>query len=168
MSDRSSPNDQLTPEITTTRSHRDEMCYFLDEATLSLKHFGPRAVMLGDIREPSPSTSVVRERGQMRASEYSRQVPERQPSMPRASTSSISAGASYSGPSTRRFVSPPGRSGRSRRYDRGGAALKYNFTPEETRVYEAFIRLLSNFEADEMFDIISDVLKDAKSHFAGQ
>lgn len=168
MSDRSSPNDQLTPEITTTRSHKDEVCYFLNEATLSFKHFGPRAIMLGDLREPSPSASVARSREQGRASEYSRQAPERQSSMPRMSASGVSSVTSYSGPSTRRFVSPQGRTGRSRRLERSGAALKYNFTPEETRVYEAFIRLLSNFEADEMFDIISDVLKDAKSHFAGQ
>lgn len=132
----------------------------LDSGTLLFQHFGPRALLLGDM----PSTSSVSpSHDHIRSMELPRPRPSR------VSSSGGSQGSSYgSNPGTRRFAavqeSRLGRTGR--RQERTGAAAKYNFTPEERRIYESFIRLLANFEADDMFDIISDVLKDAKSHSA--
>lgn len=52
---------------------------------------------------------------------------------------------------------------RMRRTDRmQGIGMKYNMSPEEVAIYEEFAKILANYEPDEMCDILSDVLKDAK------
>jgi hypothetical protein len=40
---------------------------------------------------------------------------------------------------------------------------KFGFSGEELSVYEDFSRLLAKYEPDEMCEILSDVLKDAKN-----
>ena len=50
-----------------------------------------------------------------------------------------------------------------RRTDRSRPAAKFSFTPEESAVYDDFARMLSGFELEDMLEIISDVLKDAKA-----
>jgi len=52
---------------------------------------------------------------------------------------------------------------RMRRTDRmQGIGMKYSMSPEEVAIYEEFAKILANYEPDEMCDILSDVLKDAK------
>lgn len=161
MSDRSSTRD-VAPALS-------DHCVFLDPGTLLFQHCGPRALLLGDLPIPSSSaSSLSRSRDHMRSTDLSAR-PRHQ--VARVSSPVGSQGSSYSSnPGSRRFTpQPDSRLGRGvRRQDRSSAAVKYNFTPEETRVYEAFIRLLANFEPDDMFDIISDVIKDAKTQFSAQ
>lgn len=45
---------------------------------------------------------------------------------------------------------------------RRNATARLGFTQEELRTYDDFARLLANFEPEEMFDIASDVLRQAK------
>ena len=53
---------------------------------------------------------------------------------------------------------------RMRRTDRvQNISMKYNMTAEEVNTYEEFAKILANYEPDEMCDILSDVLKDAKA-----
>lgn len=158
MSGRSSARD-VAPALS-------DQCVFLDTGTLLFHHHGPRALLLGDIQ--ASSASLSRSRDQIKSTDLSNR---QRYQAARVSSPAGSQGSSYSSnPATRRFtpiqdsrVTRPGR-----RRDRSNAAVKYNFTPEETRIYEAFISLLANFEPDDMFDIISDVLKDAKTQFAAQ
>lgn len=43
------------------------------------------------------------------------------------------------------------------------ASTKYNFTAEESHTYSGFVKFLANFEVDEMYEILTDLLKDARS-----
>jgi hypothetical protein len=46
---------------------------------------------------------------------------------------------------------------------RRNATVRLGFTQEELQTYDDFAKLLANFESEEMFDIASDVLRQAKS-----
>ena len=43
------------------------------------------------------------------------------------------------------------------------ASTKYNFTAEESHTYSGFVKFLASFEVDEMYEILTDLLKDARS-----
>lgn len=42
-------------------------------------------------------------------------------------------------------------------------SAKFNFSPEEMAAYEEFLRMLVQFDQEDMYEILSEVLKDAKS-----
>lgn len=65
--------------------------------------------------------------------------------------------------SSARHTQRLGRSGLATRLDkRKSATVRLGFTQEELQIYDDFAGLLSNFEPEEMFDIASDVLRQAK------
>jgi hypothetical protein len=98
-------------------SRAEEGLTFLDETTLLCRHYGLRAIILGD---------------------------------------SGASGANKPLNSTR-ILSGTNESKRSEAV-RG----RYRFSPEEMKVYQQFSELLSNFEQEEMMEIISDALREAK------
>mmetsp|Transcript_25543 Transcript_25543/g.44562 ORF Transcript_25543/g.44562 Transcript_25543/m.44562 type:complete len:157 (-) Transcript_25543:4029-4499(-) len=150
-SDYSSPNDTSNPEVTTSRSTREDVCFFIDDSTLVFKHFGPRVIMLSD-----NDRTLSRSKTMNRTIELSR-------------SSSIAKGfARGNSPAHISMSYADTRQGvqrRKTRYnDRQEVLLnKYNFTPDELSIYEEFSRLLTKYEPDEMCEILSDVLKDAKN-----
>ena len=98
----------------STSSRAEEGLTFLDESTLLCRHFGLRAIILGDFGATKLQNST-------------------------------------------RIMSATSESKRSEVL-RG----KYRFTPEELKVYYEFSEFLSNFEQEEMMEIIADALKEAK------
>lgn len=149
-SDYSSPNDTSNPEVTTSRSTREDVCFFIDDSTLVFKHFGPRVIMLsGNDRTP-----LTRNKTMNRTVELSR--------------SSSAAKGFTRGNSpvqlTMSYADTRQRGRKVRHSDRQEALMnKYNFSADEIASYEEFSRLLSKYEPDEMCEILSDVLKDAKN-----
>lgn len=98
----------------STSSRAEEGLTFLDETTLLCRHFGLRAIILGDsgISKPQNSTRILSGTNESKRSEALRD--------------------------------------------------RYRFAPEEMKVYQQFSELLSNFEQEEMMEIVSDALREAK------
>ena len=119
-------------------------CSFLDHSTLLFRHNGPRALLLGDFQQFfQPRTHLSQD----------------------LSRESLSlSGSSQGRRSSGRLHQSMGRSGISTRVERRrNATVRLGFTQEELQTYEDFAKLLANFEPEEMFDIASDVLRQAKS-----
>jgi len=70
------------------------------------------------------------------------------------------SGSSQGRRTTGRLSQSSGLSVRMER--RRNATARLGFTQEELLTYDNFARLLANFEPEEMFDIASDVLRQAK------
>jgi len=99
----------------STSSRVEEGLTFLDETTLLCRHFGLRAIILGDSgisNKPQNSTRILSGTNESKRSEALRE--------------------------------------------------RYRFAPDEMKVYQEFSELLSNFEQEEMMEIISDALREAK------
>ena len=153
MSGRSSSSDPQVPDPP------GDLCTFLDDTTLKFQHFGPRAIMLGDFASTfRPKVPRNRSGVTVKSIDFSTQSLS-------LSNSSIPAlnnsGLSQRQPPKRRVV-------RATRQSRTkSVASKFGFSQEDEEVYDEFARLLSNFEPEEMFDIIADVMKVAKKTAAG-
>lgn len=153
MSGRSSSSEPVAPDLSA------ENCTFLDECTLKLQHYGPRALMLGDFAYSfQPKSLRGRKDAATKSIDFSTQSLSLSSSfIPQMNNSSVPQRAS----SRRRVI----RSSRPSRTE--SVAAKFGFSGEDEDTYQEFARLLSNFEPEEMFDIIADVLKEAKKTQAG-
>jgi hypothetical protein len=152
-SDYSSPNDTSNPSITTSRSTREDVCFFIDDSTLVFKHFGPRVIMLSD----TDRNSLSRTKTASRTTDVSRSSSITK-GFARGNSPAATLSLSYA--ETRQATR-----GRKSRYSERQEALmnKFSFSVEELSVYEDFSRLLAKYEPDEMCEILSEVLKDAKN-----
>ena len=137
MSKEDYPSDRSSPYELSTSSRVDDNLTFLDDNTLVYRHYGLRAIILGD----STASFSLPNKSMMKG--------EAAPAAQLNSTRIMSV----------RNESLAGSSRSKRSEEVKG---KYSLTPEELKTYQQFSELLSNFEQEEMMEIVSDALRAAK------
>ncbi|CAG9320542.1 unnamed protein product [Blepharisma stoltei] len=126
---------------------------FIDENTLLYKHYGPRVVMMSPIFQNLNQTRKANldNSGDMVGTFGGYKIRDLH-----ASPSLNTFGRSIEFKNT--------RTRNSRTVERKNNIAKFNFSPEEKGIYSEFTVLLSQFEPEDMCELLSCVLRDAKKY----